>query len=172
MRARFQGLIVMGVAGLMLASSLAMARVPSVKFTSAGETYYWDAMYGVTGNIGLFRHTALGGDLDFLVTCTGTRSGGMQARLYEPQQQAIQLRLKAQDMVFRVNRQINDADQRPFVEGQGDLPDNFFAALAKSPQLTIIYGDKTRTIRGPGKVMAEDFRRYCDELRRRSLVDR
>ena len=191
----FGAVAVLGVVGVKFATAQIDRAPPPSTFTRDGQNYHWDVAHGVTGSLGLSREVdprsvpqlaravaqltpSQGGDTSvrtyapvLMLSCSGVHSGGVQARLYAPQGGAAQLRFTAGPSVFRVHRGIEDQGGGPFVEGHGDLPDNFFAALADAPMVSIAYGDKVTTFPGPGKALVNHFERYCVSLAQRASRD-
>lgn len=171
-----------------------LAPAPST-FTRDGQNYRWDVAHGVTGTLGISREVdprldpklartvprltrTSGGDTNvrvhvpvLVLSCSGLRSGGVQARFYAPRGGAAQLRFTAGASVFRVHRGVEDQGGEPFVEGHGDLPDNFFPALADASTVSVAYGDKVTTFPGPGKALVSHFKRYCVSLAQRASRD-
>ncbi len=186
---------VLGVLGVKFAAAQVDRAPPASTFTRDGQNYHWDVAHGVTGSLGLSREVdprsvpglahmvppltrTLGGDTSMrsyvpvlMLSCSGVHSGGVQARLYAPQGGAAQLRFTAGPSVFRVHRGIEDQGGGPFVEGHGDLPDNFFPALADASTVSVAYGDKVTTFPGPGKALVNHFKRYCVSLAQRASRD-
>lgn len=186
---------VLGVVGVKFATAQIDRAPPPSTFTRDGQNYHWDVAHGVTGSLGLSRevdpravpglaHMArpltrtLGDGTSLhsyvpvlMLSCSGVHSGGVQARLYAPQGGAAQLRFTAGASVFRVHRGVQDQGGEPFVEGRGDLPDNFFPALADAQLVSIAYGDKVTTFPGPGKALVNHFKRYCVSLAQRASRD-
>jgi hypothetical protein len=187
---------VLGVVGVKFAAARTdLAPAPST-FVRDGQTFQWSVAHGVTGSLGVSREVdprsipglaratpqltkAMGvSDVGLrsyvpvlMLSCSGVHSGGVQARLYAPQGGAAQLRFTAGPSVFRVYRGIEDQGEGPFVEGHGDLPDNFFPALADASTVSIAYGDKVTTFPGPGKALVNHFKRYCVSLAQRGARD-
>lgn len=182
--------VLLGVVGVKYATARVDLAPPPSTFTQDGQNYRWDVAHGVTGSLGVSREVdprsvpdlaravpqltrTLGGGTNvrtyvpvLMLSCTGVHFGGIQARLYAPQGGAAQLRFTAGPSVFRVHRGVQDQGNGPFVEGQGDLPDDFFPALAKASTVSVAYGDKLTTFPGPGTALAEHFKRYCVTLAR------
>jgi hypothetical protein len=145
---------------------------PLARFSQGGERYHWSVAHGVTGSVALSKDIGEGRSVtELVISCSGVHSGGFQARFYEPQGGAAQLRLTAGKSVFRVYRGVQDLGGRPFVEGRGDLPDGFFDALAGSPTVSVAYGDRTTTFPGPGAALTGHFQRYCQSLAQRGTHD-
>lgn len=170
----FAGILGLWGAGAMLgASAFGLDRAPPPKdFVQDGVSYHWRVAHGVTGSLSLDGlKTADGYDLSLVLSCSGLRSGGVQARFYEPKPNAAQLRVRTADTVFRVYRGINEFREHSFVEGHGDLPDGYLKSLATSPTVTVEYAGQSRTFPGPGKALAEHFGRYCSELSQRAARD-
>lgn len=186
----------LGVVGVKYATARADLAPPPSAFPLDGQNYRWNVAHGVTGSLGVSREvdprsvpglaraipqlTRTSGDSDvsirsyvpvLMLSCSGVHSGGVQARLYAPQGGAAQLRFTAGPSVFRVYRGIGDQGGGPFVEGHGDLPDNFFPALADARMVSIAYGDKVTTFPGPGKALVNHFKRYCVSLAQRASRD-
>jgi hypothetical protein len=182
--------------GVEYAAARADSAPPPSTFTQDGQTYRWDVAHGVTGSLGVSREvdprsvpelahaipelTRTLGVSDanvrsyvpvLMLSCSGVHSGGVQARLYAPQGGAAQLRFTAGLSVFRVYRGVEDQGGGPFVEGRGDLPDNFFPALAEASTVSVAYGDKFTTFPGPGKALVTHFKRYCVSLAQRASRD-
>lgn len=165
-----------------------LAPAPST-FMRDGQNYQWSVAHGVIGSLGISREVDPGsvprlsrmfGASDakvrtyvpvLMLSCSGVHSGGVQARLYAPQGGAAQLRFTAGPSVFRVHRGVEDQGDGPFVEGHGDLPDNFFPALADAPMVSIAYGDKVTTFPGPGRALVNHFKRYCVSLAQQASRD-
>ncbi len=191
----FGAVAVLGVVGVKFATAQIDRAPPPSTFTRDGQNYHWDVAHGVTGSLGLSREVdprsvpelaraaprltrTLGADTSMrsyvpvlMLSCSGVHSGGVQARLYAPQGGAAQLRFTAGPSVFRVHRGIEDQGGGPFVEGHGDLPDNFFPALADASTVSVAYGDKVTTFPGPGKALVNHFKRYCVSLAQRASRD-
>jgi len=187
---------VVGLVGVKYAAARTDLAPPPSTFTQDGQTYRWDVAHGVTGSLGVSRQvdpqtipelsrrasevTRLLSTSDagvrayvpvLMLSCSGMHSGGVHARLYAPQAGAAQLRFTAGTRVFRVYRGVNDQGRGPFVEGRGDLPDGFFAALSDAPTVAVAYGDKTTIFPGPGKALVNHFKRYCVSLAERASRD-
>lgn len=145
---------------------------PSKDFVQGGQAYDWSVAHGVTGGLLLSGPTrADGSNVDLVLSCSGLKSGGVQARFYEPAANAVQLRVRTSDTVFRVYRGVEIIRERNFVGGQGDMPDGYLSSLARTPMISIEYGGRVTTFPGPGKALAEHFGRYCSELARRATRD-
>jgi hypothetical protein len=145
---------------------------PEMRFSQGGEAYHWGVAHGVTGSVALSREIGGGRSApELVISCSGVHSGGFQARFYEPQGGAAQLRLTAGKSVFRVYRGVQDLGDHPFVEGHGDLPDGFFDALSDTPTVSIAYGARTTTFPGPGAALTRHFQRYCQSLAQRGTRD-
>lgn len=164
-------LIVVGSAAAPPARALDLAPAPKV-FIKDGESYRWQVAHGVTGGLilsGPLR--ADGSNIDLVITCSGLRSGGVQVRFYEPKPGASQLRLRTATSVFRVPRGAQTYEARAFLEGRGDVPRNFFKALARTPTISVEYAGQSTDFAGPGVALTEHFQRYCSSLARRAVVD-
>jgi hypothetical protein len=186
----------LGALGVNYATARTDLAPPPSTFTQDGQNYQWSVAHGVTGSLGVSREvdprsvpemtraasqvTRILGASDagvrayvpvLMLSCSGVHSGGVQARLYAPQGGAAQLRFTAGPSVFRVHRGIEDQGSGPFVEGHGDLPDNFFTALADAPAVSVAYGDKVTTFPGPSKALVNHFKRYCVSLAQRASRD-
>jgi hypothetical protein len=182
-------LAALGVVGVQYAAAWTDRAPPPSTFTRDGQNYRWNVAHGVTGSLGVSREVdprsvpgaahVLGGSETnvrtyapvLMLSCSGVHSGGVQARLYAPQGGAAQLRFTAGPSVFRVYRGVRDQGDGPFVEGHGDLPDNFFSALADAPTVSVAYGDKVSAFPGPGKALVNHFKRYCVSLAQRAARD-
>ncbi len=153
--------------------AMANDRAPPPKdFVQYGQAYQWSVAHGITGGLLLAGPPhADGSNVDLVLTCSGLRSGGVQARFYAPVAYASQLRVRTVDAVFRVSRGIETQGHRTFVEGQGDMPDGYLSSLARTPSISIEYADRVTNFPGPGKALAEHFGRYCSELARRAARD-
>ncbi|KSB87309.1 hypothetical protein AS593_21915 [Caulobacter vibrioides] len=157
----------------MVAACAPSDRVPPQKpFVKDGAEYHWSLAHGVTGGLLLIGpERAGGGNVELVLSCSGLKSGGMQARFYAPAGGAAQLRLRADDMVFRVRQRVETFGEQSFVGGNGDLPDNYFDALAKAPTVTVEYAGQATVFAGPGEAHTRHFARYCGELAERASRD-
>nr|WP_295113200.1 hypothetical protein [uncultured Caulobacter sp.] len=155
------------------ATAMGVDRAPPPKtFTQYGQTYQWGVAHGVTGGLIMSGPPrADGSNVGLVLSCSGLRSGGVVAHLYEPQVDAAQLRVRTQGAVFRVQRGIETFKGRSYVDGQGDMPDGYLRSLASTGTVSIEYGDRVTTFPGPGKALAEHFGRYCAQLAQRALHD-
>jgi hypothetical protein len=155
------------------AHAMATDRAPPPRdFVQGGQAYRWSVAHGVTGGLLLSGSArADGSNVDLVLTCSGLKSGGVQARFYEPAANAAQLRVRTTDAVFRVHRGVETIRERDFVGGQGDMPDGYLSSLARTPVISIEYAGRVTTFPGPGKALAEHFARYCSELARRATRD-
>jgi hypothetical protein len=153
--------------------AMATDRAPPPKaFVQGGQAYHWSVAHGVTGGLLLIGPArADGSNVDLVLSCSGLKSGGVQARFYEPAANAAQLRVRTADTVFRVYRGVETLREHSFVGGQGDMPDGYLGSLARTPTISIEYADRVTTFPGPGKALAEHFGRYCSELARRATRD-
>jgi hypothetical protein len=184
--------VLLGVVGVKYAAARTDLAPPPSTFTQDGQDYRWNVAHGVTGSLAVSRQvdpqsipelahavpqltrtlgvSGKGGVRAYVpvlvLTCSGVHSGAVQARLYAPRSGAAQLRFTAGASVFRVYRGVQDLDSRVFVEGHGDLPDDFFPALAKASTVSVAYGDKLSTFPGPGRALVDHFKRYCVSLPR------
>lgn len=187
------GVALLGVVGV-VSVKVALAQVdsapPPLMFTQDGQRYQWNVAHGVTGSLGisqevdprlapeLARALGVSGTSEahayvpvLNLSCSGLHSGGIQARLYAPQGGAAQVRFTAGPSVFRVYRGVENLGLGPFVAGRGDLPDNFFPALADAPAVSVAYGDKVTVFPGPGRALVTHFKRYCASLAQRASRD-
>jgi hypothetical protein len=166
-------LAIAGAAFVFQAVAMGVDRAPPPKtFTQYGQTYQWGVAHGVTGGLIMSGPPrADGSNVDLVLTCSGLRSGGVVAHLYEPQVDAVQLRVRTQDTVFRVRRGIETFKGRSYVDGQGDMPDGYLRSLATTPTVSVEYGDRVTAFPGPGKALAQHFGRYCAELARTASHD-
>jgi len=164
-------LIVIGSTAAPTARALDLAPAAKV-FVKDGESYRWQVAHGVTGSVNLSGPLRPdGSNIDLVITCSGLRSGGIQARFYEPKADGAQLRLRTVDRVFRVHRGVQTFGARSFVEGHGDLPDGFFKSLADTPTVSVEYAGQVTVFPGPGAPLVEHFHRYCSSLARRAAAD-
>lgn len=171
---------------VLLASGFAAAQTPVIdrkpddkQFELRGQSYRWSVAHGVAGSVLLTRQngtrsspsgTVTRWDTEIVLTCSGVTSGGLQTRLFAPAN-ARQIRLRTGNVVFRVRSMPEEQVGRKFVQGQGDLPTGFFAALASAETVAVEYGSETLTIPGPGAPLAEHFQRYCEALAVRAAKD-
>ncbi|PHY19398.1 hypothetical protein [Caulobacter sp. BP25] len=145
---------------------------PRKYFVQHGHSYHWSVAHGVTGGLLLVGPArADGSNVDLVLSCSGLKSGGVQARFYAPAANAAQLRVRTTDTVFRVYRGVETQGERSFVGGQGDMPDGYLSSLARTPTLSIEYADRVTTFPGPGEALAGHFGRYCAELAKRAARD-
>lgn len=167
------GVAVAATLGFVVMEAQALDRAaPSTEFTRDGKSYRWGVAHGVTGGLILSGpQEADGSNVSLVITCSGLRSGAIQARFYEPKTDATQLRLRTGDRVFSVHSGIQTFGARSFVEGSGDLPGGFFKSLARSANVSMEYADQVTTFPGPGELMVEHFHRYCSSLSRRAGID-
>ncbi|MFT4253797.1 MAG: hypothetical protein QM608_15095 [Caulobacter sp.] len=160
-----------GAAALAAGSAGAEPKPPRKDFQQDGRDYYWNVAHGATGGLTLNGPRQADGRAETLVlTCSGLTSAGVQARFYEPAS-TRQLRVKAGGEALRVNSTINSSFGPMFVEGRGDLPAGFLAALASAPTVSVEYAGQARVYPGPGKALAEHFAHYCGELAQRAARD-
>ncbi|WP_146218097.1 MULTISPECIES: hypothetical protein [unclassified Caulobacter] len=169
---RFTVMALIGAAALAAGAAGAQPKPPKKSFQQDGRDYYWDVGHGATGGLALNGPRQADGRSETLVlTCSGLTSGGIQARFYAPSGHAAQLRVRVGDTALRVHRTINQDFGPMFVEGRGDLPAGFLAALEQAPTVSVEYAGQTRVYPGPGQALAAHFANYCDELSRRSARD-
>lgn len=171
-----------GMAGLAVATGLSSAafhsdRAPPPKaFDLNGERFQWAVAHGVVGSVGLSRRTAVLDDAtrwtpELLILCSGLQSGGLQERTFLPQDGGAPLAVTAGEATFRVRHSVGEVGEYGFVEGQGDLPADWFDALSKAPTITVSYAGASRSYPGPGPDLTKHFERYCRDLSRRSTQD-
>jgi hypothetical protein len=153
--------------------AMATDRAPLPKdFVKGGQAYHWSVAHGVTGGLLLSGPARPdGSNVDLVLSCSGLKSGGVQARFYAPAANSAQLRVRTVDTVFRVYRGVETIRERSFVGGQGDMPDGYLSSLTRTPTISIEYAGRVTTFPGPGKALAEHFGRYCSELARRAARD-
>jgi len=159
--------------GVWAVHAMATDRAPPPKyFVQQGQSYHWSVAHGVSGGLVLVGPArADGSNVDLVLSCSGLRSGGVQARFFEPAANASQLRVRTADTAFRVYRGIETVGAQSFVSGHGDLPDGYLRSLARTPTISIEYADQVTTFPGPGKALAEHFSRYCAKLAERASRD-
>jgi hypothetical protein len=162
-----------GVAFVLQAWAMNQDRAPAPKtFVQFGQDYRWAVAHGLTGSVSIYGPIGPDGrEQGLVLTCSGLKSGGVQARFYAPKPYSPQLRVRTDDAVFRVRSSPYEVGGPAFVEGQGDLPERYLKSLATTKTVSVEYAGQARTFPGPGKALAEHFGRYCAELAQRASHD-
>ena len=166
-------LAIAGAAFVFQAVAMGVDLAPPAKtFVQDGRSYRWAVAHGVTGGLIMAGpQRADGSNVELTLGCSGLKSGDIVARLYEPQANAAQLRLRTEDSVFRVYRGIQEFHGHSYVEGRGDMPNGYLRSLARTATVSVEYGDRVTTFPGPGTALAEHFGRYCAQLAYRATRD-
>lgn len=179
---------IVGAVFVIQAFAMRVDRAPPEKaFTRDGGTYRWGVAHGLTGSLSIsgpiqsFTEPPRRageepirvetGDMSLVLTCSGLKSGGVQARFYAPKPGTMQLRVRTDDSVFRVRPRNQVLGGPDFVEGQGDLPDDYLKSLASTRTVSVEYAGQATSFPGPGKALAEHFGRYCAQLAQRASHD-
>ncbi|MDR6626773.1 hypothetical protein [Caulobacter segnis] len=145
---------------------------PPKDFVQYGQAHSWRVAHGLTGSVSFSGPLGSDGrEQGLVITCSGLKSGGVQARFYAPEPYSPQLRVRTDDAVFRMRSSPYDVGGPAFVEGHGDLPDGYLKSLATTKTIRVEYAGKARSFPGPGKALAEHFGRYCAQLARNASRD-
>lgn len=100
------------------------------------------------------------------MTCEGTATGGLQIR--DAAAGVGPLTVSAQGRTFSVPSAPYRGLSMVAFFGKGAFETGWFDALAAAETVTIGFGGDTLEVRGPGEAAVAHYRRYCEELDRRS----
>ena len=137
---------------------------PALSFSADGGAYAWNVANGARGGLILSRQTATEGRPVLVIACDNERTGGLQARLFKAEPTPTPLTLTAGGAVMTVPARPGQVGDQPVLEGEGDLPSGWAAALGAATILKLRYGDQGVEVQGPGPERTAAFGRHCRDL--------